>query len=223
MDTLAGLSCCSDFLKIIAVDPEKYFTILPWLPDHTGITLHKDGIIVGSRIDGDVHSPIIFNGHTYPICGRIEPTGMRCFDEAVFIQIEDALVMADESGTKSVKPLVLPPGIVSSVLVQLDPGASPASCWKYQSMRGTRHPDTYPGPPLGEGNNAICRHHPAPPCEHGHCNSDFYSGPYLCLSHAGQGDKTGTRDPGSIGCYIGICLQADPCREIFRSAYRVSC
>jgi putative ABC transport system permease protein len=32
--------------------------------------------------------------------------------------------MADESGTKAVKPLVLPPGMISSVLVQMDPGAS---------------------------------------------------------------------------------------------------
>ncbi len=122
--TLAGASCCSDFLQIIAVNPEKDFTLLPWLNDHPGVTLDKDGIIVGSRIEGDIHSLLIFYGHSYHIVGRIEPTGMRSIDKAVFIRMEDAHIMADESGTKAVKPLVLPPGMISSVLVQMDPGAS---------------------------------------------------------------------------------------------------
>ncbi len=106
------------------MNPEKDFTLLPWLNDHPGVTLDKDGIIVGSRIEGDIHSLLIFYGHSYHIVGRIEPTGMRSIDKAVFIRIEDAHIMADESGTKAVKPLVLPPGMISSVLVQMDPGAS---------------------------------------------------------------------------------------------------
>jgi len=124
--TLAGASCCSDYLQIIAVDPEKDFTLSPWLRDNPGVILDKDGVIVGSRIEGNVNSALIFYGHAFHIAGRLEPTGMRGIDKAVFIRMEDAYSMADESGTKAVKPLLLSRGMVSSVLVQLDPGTSPA-------------------------------------------------------------------------------------------------
>ena len=123
--TLAGASCCSDYLQIVAVDPEKDFTLLPWLKDNPGVILGKNAVIVGSRIDGNIGSDLLFYGHTFHIVGRLEPTGMRGVDKAVFIRMDDAYTMADESVSKAEKPLILPRGMVSSVLVQLDSGSSP--------------------------------------------------------------------------------------------------
>jgi putative ABC transport system permease protein len=125
VSTLAGESCCSDYLQIIAVDPEKDFTLSLWLKNNPGITFERDAILVGSRIDGDIGSDLLFYGHTFHIVGKLEPTGMRGVDKAVFIRMDDAYTMADESESKAAKPLVLSRGMVSSVLVQLDPGASP--------------------------------------------------------------------------------------------------
>jgi putative ABC transport system permease protein len=125
--TLSNASCCSDYLQIIAVDPERDFTLSPWLGDHPGVTLGRDSIIIGSGIQGDVGSDLIFYGHTFHIAGRLDPTGMRGVDKAVFIRMEDAYAMAGESGSKAEKTLTLSPGMVSSVLVQLDPGVSPAA------------------------------------------------------------------------------------------------
>ena len=113
------------------------------------MTLDKDEIIVGSRIEGDIHSLLIFYGHSYHIVGRIEPPGMRSIEKAVFICMDDGHIMADESGTKAVKPLVLPPGMVSSVLVQLDPGASSIIVGGCHYQGGAWHPDTYPGQSFG--------------------------------------------------------------------------
>jgi putative ABC transport system permease protein len=124
--TLAGASCCSDFLQIIAVDPGRDFTLSPWLRDNPKVVLGKDAIVVGSEVQGDIGSGLIFYGHPFHIAGRLEPTGMRGIDQSVFIRMEDAYTMADESVFRAEKPLVLPRGMVSSVLVQLDPGASPA-------------------------------------------------------------------------------------------------
>jgi putative ABC transport system permease protein len=125
--TLMGASCCSDYLQIIAVDPENDFTLSPWLEENPDVFLGKDAVIVGSRVEGDLNSDLRFYGHTFHIAGRLEPTGMRGIDKAVFIRIEDAYTMADESGNKAEKPLVLPRGMVSTILVKLDPGASPST------------------------------------------------------------------------------------------------
>ena len=125
VSTLAGASCCSDYLQIIALDPEKDFTISLWLKNNPGVTFGKDAIIVGNRIDGEVGSDLLFYGHVFHIVGKLEPTGMRGVDKVVFIRMDDAYTMADESWSKAAKPLVLSRGMVSSVLVQLEPGASP--------------------------------------------------------------------------------------------------
>ncbi|MDD1696480.1 MAG: FtsX-like permease family protein [Methanoregula sp.] len=125
VSTLAGVSCCSDYLQIIALDPEKDFTLSLWLKNNPNVILGKDAIIVGSRIDGEIGSDLLFYGHTFHIVGKLEATGMRGVDKAVFIRMDDAYAMADESGSKAAEPLVLPRGMVSSVLVQLERGASP--------------------------------------------------------------------------------------------------
>src|SRR5512139_568590 len=52
VSTLAGVSCCSDYLQIIAVDPEKDFPMALWLKNNPGVTFGRDAIIVGNRIDG---------------------------------------------------------------------------------------------------------------------------------------------------------------------------
>ena len=86
----------------------------------------KDDIVIGSDIDGEVGSDLIFYGHTFHVVGKLDPKGMLGVDMAVFARIEDAYVMADESGIKAEETLVIPKGMVSSVLVKVEPGASPA-------------------------------------------------------------------------------------------------
>jgi putative ABC transport system permease protein len=122
--TLAGQSCCSGFVQLIAIDPERDFTLAPWIAAHPGLIMGKDDIIVGSRIEGEVGSDLRFYGHVFHIAGRLNPTGMMGVDMAVFARIEDVYAMADESGVKAVKALVIPKGMVSSVLVQTEPGTS---------------------------------------------------------------------------------------------------
>ena len=124
--TLADKSCCSGFVQIIAIDPEHDFTLAPWFRTHPEITMGKDDIVIGSDIDGEVGSDLTFYGHTFHVVGKLDPKGMLGVDMAVFARIEDAYVMADESGVKAEETLVIPKGMVSSVLVKVEPGASPA-------------------------------------------------------------------------------------------------
>jgi putative ABC transport system permease protein len=121
--TLAGQACCSGLVQLIAMDPSNDFTVSTWLKENPGVTMGKDDIIVGSKIIGDIGSDIRFYGHTFHVVGRLAQTGMGV-DMAVFTRIEDAYVMADESGVKAVQKVTIPRGMVSAVLVKLEPGAS---------------------------------------------------------------------------------------------------
>jgi len=123
--TLYGQACCAGPVQIIAIDPARDFTIATWLKENPGVKMGKDDIIVGSAIAGDIGSNLLFYGHTFHIVGRLDRTGLMGVDMAVFTRSEDARTMADESGTKAVRKLTLPEGMVSAVLVRVAPGASP--------------------------------------------------------------------------------------------------
>ena len=125
--TLSGQACCSAPVQIIAIDPEHDFTVANWLKENPGVIMGKDDIIVGSMITGDIGSDLLFYGHTFHIVGRLAKTGMMGVDCAVFTRFEDAYVMADESGVKAARKLTIPAGMVSAVLVKVDPATSPAT------------------------------------------------------------------------------------------------
>ena len=93
-------SCCSAPIQIVAIDPDRDFTVSTWLKENPGVSLSKDSIIVGSNIEGNIGDDLRFYGHTFHIAGKIKQTGMRGVDLAVFTRIEDAYVMAGESGKK---------------------------------------------------------------------------------------------------------------------------
>jgi putative ABC transport system permease protein len=118
-------SCCAAPLQMIAIDPENDFTIATWLKKNPGVKLGKDDIIIGSAVIQNVGNDLMFYGHTFHVVGILEQTGMGV-DNSVFTRFEDAYVMADESELKAVKKLTIPQGMVSAVLVKVEPGTSPA-------------------------------------------------------------------------------------------------
>jgi putative ABC transport system permease protein len=119
-------SCCAAPVQMIAIDPENDFTITTWLKENPGVKMGKDDIIIGSAVIQNVGNDLFFYGHTFHVVGILEQTGMGV-DNSIFTRFEDAYVMADESELKAVKKLTIPPGMVSAVLVKVDPGTSPAA------------------------------------------------------------------------------------------------
>jgi putative ABC transport system permease protein len=119
-------SCCAAPVQMIAIDPERDFTVSSWLKENPGITLGKDDMIIGSAVVQETGKELVFFGHTYYVVGQLQQTGMGV-DNSVFVRADDARVMADESGKKAVQKLTIPDGMISLVLVKLDPSASPAT------------------------------------------------------------------------------------------------
>jgi len=119
-------SCCAAPVQMIAIDQENDFTISTWLKENPGVKMGKDDIIIGSAVIQNIGNDLFFYGHTFHVVGILEQTGMGV-DNSVFTRFEDAYVMADESELKAVKKLTIPPGMVSAVLVKVEPGTSPAA------------------------------------------------------------------------------------------------
>jgi putative ABC transport system permease protein len=118
-------SCCAAPVQMIAIDQENDFTVTPWLKQNPGVKMGRDDMIIGSAIIQNTGNDLMFYGHTFHVVGVLARTGTG-IDNSVFVRFEDAYVMADESDLKAVKKLTIPPGMVSAVLVKVDPGTSPA-------------------------------------------------------------------------------------------------
>jgi putative ABC transport system permease protein len=117
--------CCAAPVQMIAIDPATDFTVSAWLVENPGVKLGEDDIIIGNNIIQDVGKDLMFYGHNFHVVGILDQTGMGV-DNSVFTRFEDAYVMAEESETKAVKKLTIPKGMVSVVLVKVDPGTSPS-------------------------------------------------------------------------------------------------
>lgn len=121
----AQLSCCtvSDTM-LIGFDPEKDFTISPWLRESLEKKLSDDEVIAGTNILAGLGGRIKFYGEEFRIAGKLEPTGMRFIDSSVFIPIKGARRMVSGSEEKALRTLKIGTDEISAVLLRFEEGIS---------------------------------------------------------------------------------------------------
>jgi len=122
----APLACCSvSDTMLIGFEPDRDFTIIPWLRDRFKETLSSIDVIVGTNILSDVGGKIQFYGQEFFIKGKLEPTGMRFIDSSVFMPIPTARKMIAESAEKALKTPNIAPDEVSVVLLKFTESINP--------------------------------------------------------------------------------------------------
>jgi putative ABC transport system permease protein len=109
-------------VQLIAIDPAQDFTITPWLEAKQQKPLAPDEIIVGSKIVAGGGTNLNFYGHSFIVAGKLDPTGTG-LDTSIFLRTDDAYKMANDSKETAIKPLVLPTGVASAVLVRVNNAA----------------------------------------------------------------------------------------------------
>jgi putative ABC transport system permease protein len=101
-----SFTCCFNVdVFLIAFDPDTDFTIKPWLEKNLNRKLKLNEIITGRSVPIIVGDSIPFFGTTFTVAGTMEATGMDFFDRAVFMSLESAYLMAENSKTKAIQPL----------------------------------------------------------------------------------------------------------------------
>lgn len=124
VETLASSACCTGRLFLVGYDPATDFTVKPWLRQSLQRELEADEVIVGNHILGLMGDTLTFFGTSFRMASRLDPTGFG-MDETVFLPTPIVWEMAKNSLTLSEKPLQIPAGHVSAILVGLEsPGRS---------------------------------------------------------------------------------------------------
>jgi putative ABC transport system permease protein len=111
---------------LIAFDPARDFTVLPWLQEKLGRPLRQGDVILGARRDEALDSEITLSGQPLHVYGRLGLSGIGPFDRSLFVTFDTAAALAE--GARSLPPgagIDGSPDKVSALLVRLDVGATP--------------------------------------------------------------------------------------------------
>jgi putative ABC transport system permease protein len=121
-----SFTCCYNVdVFLVAFDPETDFTITPWLSKNLKKDLIGNEIITGREVPVMPGDTIPFFGTVFKVAGTMEPTGMKFFDRSVFMTMDAAYKMAEDSQAKSMQPISIEKGKISAVLVQIQEGMTP--------------------------------------------------------------------------------------------------
>ena len=121
-----SFTCCYNVEAfLVAFDPETDFTITPWLEKNLGKPLTGSEVITGSSMPVIAGDTLPFFGTPFTVAGTMEPTGMKFFDQSVFMTMDAAYAMAENSKTKSMQPVELDRDRISAVLVQVQEDFTP--------------------------------------------------------------------------------------------------
>ena len=121
LKSLTGASCCSAWnVFLIGFDPETDFTVRPWIEESITLETDKPALTVGAAIQSPLGTVLKFYGNEFVVSARLNKSGMG-LDTAVFMPMEAAFKMADESAAKAEKTLDISRNTISAVLIDLVP------------------------------------------------------------------------------------------------------
>ena len=121
-----SFTCCFNVdVFLVAFDPDTDFTVKPWLEKNLNRKLGLNEIITGRTVPVITGDKIPFFGTTFTIAGTMEPTGMDFFDRAVFMSLDAAYLMAENSKTRAMQPIEVGRDQISTVLVQVQDDFTP--------------------------------------------------------------------------------------------------
>ncbi|MDA8100180.1 MAG: FtsX-like permease family protein [Nitrospiraceae bacterium] len=121
-----SFTCCYNVdVFLIAFDPATDFTVKPWLEKNLSRPIGPQEVITGREVPVIVGDNIPFYGTNFTVAGTMEPTGMDFFDRSVFMSLEAAYQMAENSRARSLQPLEIGRDKISTVLVQVTDAMTP--------------------------------------------------------------------------------------------------
>lgn len=122
----ASASCCSVSVQIIGFDPEKDFTVQPWIKESYSDTLGTGDVIVGSQLNLPTDRSLQFFNTKCRAVAQLEETGTG-LDTAVYANmdtIREIVKNAQAIGFKSFDG-VDPSNAVSAVMIKVKDGYTP--------------------------------------------------------------------------------------------------
>ena len=118
----AQASCCeAGNMLLIGFDPQKDFTVRPWLPTGELKTLAGGDVLVGGGVMKGTGADLRLYNRLFRVAARMEKSGLGYFDNAVFIPLAGVAAMERSSRGSGAVPLTVSWGRPSMLLLQLLP------------------------------------------------------------------------------------------------------
>lgn len=123
IESMISSQCCTGHVQIVGYDPESDFVVGPWLEENINRPLEGREVVIGSLILANKGESVHFFGTDFDVAGVLDSTGMGA-DESVFMSMEAAYEMAQNSQDNAETFLEIEPGQISSILVKVAPGTT---------------------------------------------------------------------------------------------------
>lgn len=111
---------------LVAFDPSRDLTVIPWLAEKLDRPLRRGDVIVGGRRDETVGGEVRLFGRAFPIYGKLALTGVGPFERGMYVSFDTAQDIAaavqETTGRAALDPRSDCP---SGLLVRLRVGATP--------------------------------------------------------------------------------------------------
>lgn len=117
--------CLTEDVFLIAIDQKTDFTVKPWLEKNIGRMLSTGEVIIGGKIPVIVGDTVPFFGSRFIVAGKMEPTGLTIIDRGVFMSMDAAYAMAENSKVRALQLLEIGRDKISTVLVQIKDDTRP--------------------------------------------------------------------------------------------------
>ena len=105
---------------LIGFDPATDFTVLRWVGDSVGGKLGEGSVVVGYSVGAQPGDKIEVYGHELRVWGKLRDTGIKYFDNSIFVPLETLYDIASSTDRLSVEQ-----GEISAVLVKAEKGVRP--------------------------------------------------------------------------------------------------
>jgi putative ABC transport system permease protein len=110
---------------LTAFDPDRDFTVCPWIAEHLDRPLQRGDVIVGGRRPEPVGAEMRLFGRSFAVYGKLALTGVGPFERGLFVTFETARDVAAAARETTGHDLAPHADAPSALLVRLRVGATP--------------------------------------------------------------------------------------------------
>ena len=121
----SGIGSHHETADLIGFQPDRDFTVQPWLSEKLNRPLQQGDVILGAARDGVLGVQLLIFGKPHVVYGRLGRTGVGTHERGVFMSFATLEALSEAIGGHGTKPAALAPGKVSGFLAELAAGATP--------------------------------------------------------------------------------------------------
>jgi len=121
----SGFGGHEESVDLISFDPERDFTVQPWIAERLGRAMGPNDVILGAARNLPLGSEIVLFGKPFRVYAQLARTGAGTHERGVFLQSASLIALAPAIQMQTGQwPPMLDPGKVSGFLIELAPGTT---------------------------------------------------------------------------------------------------